>query len=59
MEVDDMNNKTKIFCDVTSCRFHKNHECMAETITVTCDNCIKPKDTHETACKSFVCRSLD
>jgi hypothetical protein len=30
---------------------------MAEAITVTCDNCMQPKDTHETACKSFVRRN--
>lgn len=51
-----MNNKTKILCDVTSCRFHENHECGANTISVCCDNCIKPQDSHETACKSFVCK---
>lgn len=54
-----MSEKTKIFCDVTSCKFHKNHECHAQTITVTCDNCMRPKDTHETACKSFVYKTMD
>lgn len=54
-----MNKKTKILCDVTSCHFHENHECKAETITVCCDNCIKPTHTHETACKSFVCENVE
>lgn len=49
----DMENKTKILCNVTSCYFHENHKCMAETITVCCDNSEKPKQIHETACKSF------
>lgn len=49
-------SKTKILCDVSSCKFHENHECCANTITVCCDNCIQPNTSHETACKSFVCK---
>lgn len=49
-------SKTKILCDVTNCKFHENHECCANTISVCCDNCIQPNSSHETACKSFVCK---
>lgn len=49
-------NKTKILCDVASCEFHQNRECHANTITVTCDNCISPNTIHETACQSFRCK---
>lgn len=49
-------SKTKILCDVTNCKFHADHECCAETISVCCDNCIHPSSSHETACKSFVCK---
>lgn len=51
-------NKNKIICDVTSCTFHENNECYAETITVCCDNCQNPSHSHETACKSFVCKQI-
>lgn len=47
-------NKTNILCDVTSCQFHENHKCCANTITVCCDQCVRPCTTHETACQSFV-----
>lgn len=52
-----MNNKTEILCNVHSCVFQKENRCYAKTISVSCDNCIKPVESHETACGSFRCSS--
>ncbi len=50
-----MNNKTEILCNVHSCVFHKDNRCCAKTISICCDDCILPNESHETACKSFRC----
>ncbi|MEG0264936.1 MAG: DUF1540 domain-containing protein [Erysipelotrichaceae bacterium] len=52
-----MPNKTQIQCNVCSCRFQKENHCSANEISITCDQAIMPNSTHETACKSFVCKS--
>lgn len=48
-----MENKTKINCSVTSCVFNMMKVCDAKEISVGCDRCINPNNTHETECVSF------
>lgn len=48
-----MLNKTEILCNVQSCVYYKENHCAAETITVSCNNCIMPNVCQETECKSF------
>lgn len=52
-----MQSKTDILCNVNSCVYHKENHCGAETITVCCDNCIKPHESCETQCRSFKCNN--
>lgn len=53
-----MHNKTEIICNVASCVFYKEDRCHAETISVSCDNCVNPKACHETECSSFRCKNM-
>lgn len=53
VEVDVMQKKTEILCNVHSCVYHKDDHCNAETISVSCDNCLMPNACHETECHSF------
>lgn len=53
-----MQNKTEIMCNVASCVFYKGDRCHAETISVSCDNCVNPKACHETECSSFRCKNM-
>lgn len=48
-----MENKTKINCSVTSCVFNFMKICDAKEISVGCDKCVTPNNTHETECVSF------
>lgn len=51
-----MQKKTEILCNVHSCVYQKDNHCEAETITVSCDNCVEPNHCHETECNSFRCK---
>lgn len=48
-----MDKMTKINCSVNNCVFNKQRYCDANEITVNCDKCVKPEQTHQTECASF------
>lgn len=48
-----MQKKTEIVCGVQNCIYNHEEHCDADTITVTCNNCVKPSNACETECKSF------
>lgn len=52
----NMQKKTEILCSVNNCVYHKDNHRVAETISVTCDNCIEPNACCETECSSFRCK---
>lgn len=45
--------KNQILCNVKTCVHNAQCQCTADTVEVSCDECIQPCCDHETLCHTF------